>query len=206
MARRTSWFGHFRKKFGSWPTGAHTVIAAFANRTLFHFIAMTAYRIPLVNTSPISVRRLALHYGTGAFGLMLVYFFAVNALRLQQHDVLRFGCYVFTIGGVFLAIRAYKVQAPGPAPYLAGLGLGFLVGLISSGLFAGFIFLYFFALNRLYPNAPQDQTYFRVVLNPFMLAGTIALLGVVIGGVTGYILMMSDGTDGTGRSGESTGN
>ena len=167
---------------------------------------MTTYRTPLVSKPPLSVGHLALQYGAGAFGLMLMYFFAVNALGMQQYDVLRFGCYLFTIGAVFLAIRAYKGQAHGPAPYLTGLGLGFLVGLVSSGLFAGFIFLYSYALKGIYQDTPQDQTYFHVALNPFMLAGTIALLGIVIGSVTGYILMMSDGTDGTGRSGESTGN
>ena len=167
---------------------------------------MTTYRLPLLSKPPVSVRHLALQYGAGAFVLMLLYFFAVNALGLQRYDVLRFGCYVFTIGAVFLAIRTYKGQVRGPAPYLNGLGLGFLVGLVSSGLFAGFIFLYSYALKGIYQDEPQDQTYFHVALNPFMLAGTIALLGVVIGSVTGYILMMSDGTDGTGRSGESTGN
>jgi hypothetical protein len=167
---------------------------------------MTTYRLPLVGKSAVSVRKLALRNGTRAFALMLLYFFAVNALGLQQHDVLRFGCYIFTIGAVFLAIRTYKEQAHGPAPYLTGLSLGFLVGLVSSGLFAAFIFVYSYALKGDYQNAPEDQTYFHVALNPFILAGTIALLGVVIGSVTGYILMMSDGTDGTGRSGESTGN
>ena len=167
---------------------------------------MTTHRSPFATKPVISVRRLALQYGAGAFGLMLLYFLAVNALGLQQHDVLRFGCYFFTIGAVFLAIRAYKEQAHGPAPYLNGLGLGFLVGLVSSGLFAGFIFLYSYLLKGIYNDTPDDQTYFHIALNPFMLAGTIALLGVVIGSVTGYILMMSDGTDGTGRSGESTGN
>lgn len=167
---------------------------------------MTTYRFPFAAKPLVSVRRLALQYGAGAFGLMLLYFFVVNALTLQHYDVLRFGCYVFTIGAVFLAIRTYKEQAHGPAPYLNGLGLGFLVGLVSSGLFAGFIFLYSYALKGIYSDTPDDQTYFHIALNPFMLAGTIALLGVVIGSVTGYILMMSDGTNGTGRSGESTGN
>ncbi len=167
---------------------------------------MNTYRFPFATKPAASVRRLALQHGAGAFGLMVLYFFAVNALGLQHYDVLRFGCYVFTIGAVLLAIRTYKEQARGPAPYLHGLGLGFLVGLVSSGLFAAFIFLYSYALKGIYNDTPDDQTYFNVALNPFMLAGTIALLGVVIGSVTGYILMMSDGTDGTGRSGESTGN
>jgi hypothetical protein len=167
---------------------------------------MLTHQFSHASKKPVSVQQLALQHGAVAFGLMLVYFFVVNALGLQQYEVLRFGCYVFTIGAVFLAIRTYKEQAHGPAPYLTGLGLGFLVGLVSSGLFAAFIFLYTTVLNGIYHDTLRNQTYFHVSLNPFMLAGTIALLGVVIGSLTGYILMMSDGTAGPGRRSESTGN
>jgi len=160
---------------------------------------------PFVVRHRVSVRNLALQYGGMAFGLMLVYFFVVNALGFQRYEAVRFGSNVFIALAVFFAIRAYKAQVRGPAPYLAGLSLGFLVGLVGSLLFAAFIFLYTNLINAGYHAELRDQTYFHVSLNPFMLAGTITLLGVVIGSLTGYILMMSDGTNGHGRSGESTG-
>lgn len=155
--------------------------------------------------SKVSVQNLALRYGGVAFGLMLVYFFTVHALGFQQHQEVRFGSHAFTALAVFFAIRAYKAQARGPAPYLAGLGVGFLVGLTSSLLFAGFIFLYANLINPGYSDELQNETYFSTSLSPYVLAATIVLLGVVVGSLTGYILMMSDGTTGTGGRGESTG-
>jgi hypothetical protein len=152
----------------------------------------------------ISVKSLALRYGGIAFGLMLIYFFTVNALGFEKSQEARFGSHAFTALAVFFAIRAYKAQTSRPAPYLAGLSLGFLVGLISSVLFAGFLFLYANFVAS-YSEQLKNETYFNTSLSPYLLAGTIVLLGVVIGSLTGYILMMSDGTDGTGRSGESTG-
>lgn len=155
--------------------------------------------------SEVSIKNLAFRYGSVAFGLMLVYFFTVNALGLQQHQEVRFGSHAFTALAVFLAIRAYKAQSRGPAPYLTGLSLGFLVGLVGSLLFAGFVFLYANFVAS-YSEQLKNETYFNTSLSPYLLAGTIVVMGVVIGSLTGYILMMSDGTDGTGRSGESTGN
>ena len=164
---------------------------------------MSTTNISIVK-STVSVKSLALRYGGAAFALILLYFFAVNALALHQYQEVRFGSHAFTAVAVFFAIRAYKAQQSGPAPYLAGLSLGFLVGLISSVLFAGFVFLYAnFAAS--YGEQLRNETYFNTSLNPFLLGASIVLLGVVIGSLTGYILMMSDGTDGTGGAGESAG-
>ena len=154
--------------------------------------------------STVPVRTLALRYGSGAFGLMLLYFFAVNALGLYQHQEVRFATHAFTAVAVFFAIRAYKAQQSGPAPYLPGLGLGFLVGLVSSVLFAGFVFVYANFVAG-YGEQLRNETYFNTSLNPFLLGASIVVMGVVIGSLTGYILMMSDGTNGDGHRGESMG-
>lgn len=154
--------------------------------------------------STVPVRTLALRYGGGAFGLMLLYFFAVNTLGLHQYQEVRFGTHAFTAVAVFFAIRTYKAQQSGPAPYLTGLSLGFLVGLVSSVLFAGFVFVYANFVAS-YGEQLRNETYFNTSLSPFLLGASIVLMGVVIGSLTGYILMMSDGTNGDGHRGESMG-
>ena len=159
----------------------------------------------LVGTSPASVRTLAWRYGGLGFGLMLLYFLLINTLGQQGSALARFGSHAFTVLAVVLAIRSYKGQSRGPAPYLGGLGLSFLVALISSGLFAGFILLYANVLHPSYQQALNRQTYFDAALGTGVLAASIVLLGVVVGSLTGYTLMMANGTDAQATSAESQG-
>jgi hypothetical protein len=158
------------------------------------------------NSIHLPVRSLALRYGALAFGLMLLYFFVVNAVGLQRYEAARFGSHAFTMLAVLLAVRAYKAQSPRPAPYLPGLGLGFLVGLVGSGLFAIFVLLYANVFSSAYLVELRAQTYFGAALGSGVLAATIVLFGVVLGSLTSYTLMMTNGTDAQATTGESTGN
>lgn len=153
----------------------------------------------------IPVRGLALRYGGLAFGLMLLYFFVVNALGLQRSEAARFGSHAFTVLAAFLAVRAYKAQASGPAPYLPGLGLGFLVGLVGSGLFAAFVMLYANVFSSSYQVELREQTYFGAALGSGVLAASVVLFGVVLGSLTSYTLMMANGTSAQAAAGESSG-
>ncbi|SDY59888.1 DUF4199 domain-containing protein [Hymenobacter psychrophilus] len=147
----------------------------------------------LTENTRVSARRLAVRYGVLAFGLMLLYFFAITALGLQRYNAARFGSHAFTVLATFLAIRAYKVQMPATAPYLPGLGVGFLVGLVGSTLYAAAIFLYANVFSSAYAIELRQQTYFGEALGSALLAGSIIVLGVVLGSLTGYTLMMSNG-------------
>ncbi|MBC8082957.1 MAG: hypothetical protein H7Z21_07060 [Hymenobacter sp.] len=151
---------------------------------------MTTNKLAITKRS-ISTEKLALLYGGAGGSLMIIYFFIINALDLQGSQEARFGSHAFTVLAVFLALRAYIAQSPCPAPYMSGLGLGFLVGLVGSVLFAGFIFVYAHVLNAAYQLELQNQTYFGASVDAYILAATITLLGVVIGSLTGFILMMS---------------
>ena len=151
------------------------------------------------------VRGLALRYGGLAFGLMLLYFFVVNALGLQRYEAARFGSHAFTVLAALLAVQAYKAQVSGPAPYLPGLGLGFLVGLVGSGLFAAFVLLYANVFSSTYQVELREQTYFGAALGSGVLAATVVLFGVVLGSLTSYTLMMANGTNAQAAAGESSG-
>lgn len=152
-----------------------------------------------------SVGTLAWRYGGLSFGLMLLYFLLINALGLQGSALARFGSHAFTVVAVVLAMRAYRAPVHGPAPYLPGLGLGFLVGLIGSGLYAGFILFYANVLSPSYQQELAQQTYFDATMSTAVLAASIVLLGVVIGSLTCYALMMADGPDQQPAGKESTG-
>lgn len=90
-----------------------------------------------------------------------------------------------------MAIRHYKSKRARPVPYLPGLAIGFLVGLIGSILFAAFIYVYAKFINVEYAGILETQDYYGAVLSPLMLAGAITLLGTAVGTMTGYILMMA---------------
>lgn len=57
--------------------------------------------------------------------------------RLQGSAPAWFGSHTFTVLAVVPAVRAYRAPVRGLAPYLPGLRLGFLVGLVGSGLHVG---------------------------------------------------------------------
>lgn len=150
---------------------------------------------PAASQKAASLKQLALTYGSMASSLMVVYFYVINAIGWQQHEAARFGSHAFTVLAVLLAMRSYKAQSSHPAPYLPGLALGFLVGLVGSVLFAAFIFVYANFLNTAYQAQLQSQLYWSSSVNGFMLAASIALVGVIIGSLVGYIVMMSEDTD-----------
>ncbi len=165
---------------------------------------MITNTLPAAQTQP-AIRRLALGYGGLAFGLMLLYFFVTEALGVQRYEAVRFGSHTSTVLAVVLAIRAYKAQWPGPAPYLPGLALGFLVGLVGSGLYATFILLYANVFSSAYQTELRAQTFFGASQGSGLLAASLILIGVVVGSLTGYALMMANGTDAQAATGESSG-
>ncbi len=156
-----------------------------------------------VPKNPISVGTMTLRYGLLSFGLMLLYFLAVNALQLQHSELARFGSHAFTVLAVGLAVRAYRGQVRGPAPYLGGRGLGFAVGLLGLALYATFILLYANVFGPAYQAELNQQTYFDTALGPGLLAAIIVLLGIVIGSLRDYVLMMANGTNAQAMRAES---
>lgn len=59
-----------------------------------------------------STEKLALLYGSVACSLMMVYFFVINALGLQQSEAARFGSHAFH--GASRAAGHAQLQSPAP--------------------------------------------------------------------------------------------
>jgi len=141
-------------------------------------------------TEKISITSIGLRYGIIASILMIIYFIIIVLIGLSNIEVVRFLSHIFIIIAVILAIGTYKRTRQGHMPYLPGLGIGFVVGLVASIIYAGFIFLYAHFIDQDYQNSLRTQDYFGAVLSPMALAGSITLLGIVAGAFTSYILMM----------------
>lgn len=138
----------------------------------------------------ISIPSIGLRYGIIASVLMIIYFIIIVLVGLSDVEVVRFLSHIFIIVAVILAIGTFKRSRNGHMPYLPGLGIGFVVGLVASVLYAAFIFLYAHFIDQNFQQSLRAQDYFGARLSPMALAGSITLLGIVAGAFTSYVLMM----------------
>ncbi|WP_197088610.1 DUF4199 family protein [Rufibacter radiotolerans] len=141
-----------------------------------------------------SIQSIGVRYGILSAVAMIVYFLVINLLGLQDSEVVRFGSNIFILIAVVLAIgtlkRSYDARHK-ETPYLPGLAIGFLVGLLGSAVYAAFILLHSLFLNPDYAGVLQNQDYFGVRLPLLMVLGSVVILGTAVGAMTGYILMMA---------------
>ena len=141
-------------------------------------------------TDKASTDGIGIRYGVIASIFMIIYFIVINLIGLAHVEEVRFLSHLFIVIAVILAIGTFKRANGGRVPYLPGLGVGFVTGLVGSVIYAGFIYLYANLINQDYQNTLRTQDYFGSILSPFTLFAAITLLGVATGAMTGYILMM----------------
>ncbi|WP_460891507.1 DUF4199 family protein [Rufibacter soli] len=141
-----------------------------------------------------SVQSIGVRYGVLSAVAMIVYFLVINLLGLQDSEIIRFGSNIFILIAVILAIgtlkRSYEARHK-ETPYLPGLGIGFLVGLLGSALYAAFILIHAIFLSPDYAGVLHNQVYFGIRLPLLMVLGSVVILGTAVGAMTGYILMMA---------------
>jgi lysylphosphatidylglycerol synthetase-like protein (DUF2156 family) len=133
--------------------------------------------------------RIGLRYGIFAGIVMILYFLILTALGINNKDEARFAGYLIIIVAVMMAIVKYKKVHGNIMPYLPGLGIGFVIGLVSSLLYGIFIMIYTFYIDSNYQNTLRTEDYFGG-LSPVMLCMAFALMGLVVGAFSAYILMM----------------
>lgn len=141
-------------------------------------------------TDKTSTDGIGIRYGIIASVLMIIYFIVINLIGLQDVEEVRFLSHIFIIIAVILGIGTFKKARGGHVPYLPGLGIGFVTGLVGSVIYGLFIYVYANLINSEYQNTLRTQDYFGSTLSPFALFAGITLLGIVVGAMTGYILMM----------------
>jgi hypothetical protein len=134
---------------------------------------------------------IGIRYGIYASVAMILYFIVLNLAGLANVTELRFMSHIFIIIAVVLAIGAFRLRnGRGDLPYLPGLSLGFVVGLTASVIYALFIFIYANFINISFLEDLEHQDYYGAQLSPFMLFAAIVILGIAVGSMTSYILMM----------------
>lgn len=134
---------------------------------------------------------IGIRYGIYASVAMILYFIIMLMTDLAQYPEVRLSSHIFIIIATVLAIGAYKSRrGTADLPYLPGLSLGFVVGLTASILYAGFIFIYANFISLDFLQELENQDYYGSKLSPFMLFAAIVILGIAVGSMTSYILMM----------------
>jgi hypothetical protein len=143
-------------------------------------------------TEKSSSEGIGIRYGIYASVAMILYFIILNMANLAHVEELRFMSHIFILIAVVLAIGAYKSKRENrdDLPYLPGLSIGFVVGLTAAVIYAVFIFTYANFINISFLQELESQDYYGAKLSPFMLFAAIVVLGLVVGSMTSYILMM----------------
>lgn len=141
-------------------------------------------------TQKVSVEATGIRYGIFASVAMIIYFIVMNLVGLAHLEEVRFMSHAFILIAVVLAIGTFKRIHGGYIPYLPGLGLGFVVGLTAAVLYALFIFVYANFLNPDFLTVLEHQDYYGTQLSPFIQFASIVILGIAVGSMTGYTLMM----------------
>jgi len=133
--------------------------------------------------------KIGVRYGFFAGIVMIIYFLLLTALGINNKEEARMAGFIFIIFGVMMAIVKYKKKHGNVMPYLPGLGIGFVIGLVSSLLYGIFVMIYTNYIDADYQNTLRTQDYFGS-LSPVMLCMAYALMGLVVGAFSAYILMM----------------
>ncbi len=141
-------------------------------------------------TSERTTDRIGLRYGIITGIIMIVFFLLLKLIGIENVEEARMAAYIFIILGVMMAIVKYKKKHGNVMPYLPGLGVGFVLGLVSSIIYGAFIMIYTSYVDNEYENTLRTQDYFGSQLSPVMLCAAYALMGLVVGAFSAYILMM----------------
>ncbi|PSR53037.1 hypothetical protein AHMF7605_05595 [Adhaeribacter arboris] len=137
-----------------------------------------------------SLEKTGIRYGIYGGLAMIVYFLILKVIGLDSNDTVRFLGMLLIIVATGMAIYYYSRHKSKGMYYLSGLGIGFIVGLVSALVNGIFMFLYTYFVDQKFTADLRTQDYFGSNLSPLMLFGANALLGIMIGAFTGYITMM----------------
>ena len=90
----------------------------------------------------VSTARIALKYGVLASVVIMVYTTIINLTGQSQNKILTTLSFIFLIGGILIAMRAFREENKGFISYGEGLGIGSLVSAIMGLLGSAFTMFY----------------------------------------------------------------
>ena len=137
----------------------------------------------------ISLRRTGIKYGVFTALASFVYFFLLIATGLVHVVELHFLIGVILIVGICIAIKNFKRARKGMIDYLEGIGVGFLVGLVSSVMYAVFQVIGDYVFNMIYTFPYRSDEFFGDKTSIWMLATTWIIFGIVLGPIIAFLAM-----------------
>jgi hypothetical protein len=143
-----------------------------------------------MNTNKVSLEKTGLRYGIYGGIAMIVYFLILKLIGLDGNDTLRFLNHILIAVAVCMAIFYYTRHQEKGMRYLRGLGIGFIVGLVSAVTYGIFMFLYSYFIDQDFTADLRIQDFYGSNLSPLMLFGVTMLMGMIVGAFVGYITMM----------------
>lgn len=129
-----------------------------------------------------------IRYGLMVGAAYVGFFLLMKVLGLHTHTEVAYANGIFLIAGIVLALRDYKRAVNGRLDYLPGLGLGFLVSLISSIVLALFFVLYS-TIDKEFASHVMTSNLYGMSLSVLMIFLVIILHGTVAGTFVGFIAM-----------------
>ena len=138
----------------------------------------------------ISLEKTGLRYGIYGGIAMIVYFLLLKVIGQEGNDTLRFLNHFLMAVAVCMGIFYYTRHQTKGMRYLRGLGMGFIVGLVSALTYGVFMFLYSYFIDQKFTADLRVSDYFGSSLSPLMVFGMTVLMGMIVGALVGYITMM----------------
>ncbi|MEX2335781.1 MAG: DUF4199 domain-containing protein [Fulvivirga sp.] len=136
-----------------------------------------------------TIEAIGLKYGIYSAAAYILFFFLMQLLGLEHLYWARALNYIFLFAGIILGIKEYKKKHSRSFAYMNGIGVGMIVSVVSTLIFAVFITIYLDVIDPEFMAAIKKNQMFGQYLNPYIAGAAIFLEGTLSGAVTAFILM-----------------
>jgi hypothetical protein len=137
----------------------------------------------------ITYQNVAIKYGILVGMAHIVYFLIMSLLGLHEYIELSFISSLFLIIGIIIAISKFKRAKGGMIRYFDGLGIGAIVGAVSSILLGIFLVVYISTANATYLENLQASALFPEGISLISLFLITIIYGTIPGFLIGFIAM-----------------
>ncbi len=136
----------------------------------------------------LSIENVAIKYGLYTFAGLVAFFFLMKIAGLFHITELRTLNLFIMIAGIWRALIFYKLNSRTQLPYLEGLGLGTLTGMVAVIPFAAFVLSYLL-IDQSFMSMIIENEPFGEYLNPYNVSIIIALEGIFSGAIVSFGIM-----------------
>ena len=132
--------------------------------------------------------RFGIRYGLFVGVGYIAFFLLMKVLGLHEKPQLAYLNGIILAIGVVLGIKAYKTSVNGNIDYLPGIGVGFMVSLVSS-IILGLFFIAYSSIDKEFVASMQARNLYGLDMSVIMTFLVIIMQGTVGGTIIGFIAM-----------------